>query len=113
MLSQILVSSDVNIYDLVQFDASQELWVNANKAGGLLGIVCGLPEDESVERVAFVRFSGQVQARATREINAQGGALAVENGGVYVASDPESSSGRYILPSRQAVPVGALCPITL
>ena len=109
---KIPVDQNVEVRDLVSYDTESGTWKRATNLNTLLGVVCGLPEEQNGELLAFARFSGELEARASQEIPVEGGSLAVEDGGVYVSTS-EDQNGRFILPDLNTTPAGGFCVIKL
>lgn len=82
MYSVLPIASDVQRNDIVSFNGSS--WARASDSNSMVGAVTGEPFEQDGLRLAEVTFAGVALVRAARAIDAQGGGLAVENGGAYV-----------------------------
>ena len=88
MFTRLKVSESLQVGAVVSFDATSQSWTNAADISALVGIVGGAPTQSEGDDfwTAEIIFSGLAYARCTRDIPAEGGMLAVENGGVYVGA---------------------------
>lgn len=81
MFTTLKLSSSLPLGSVVSFDGSA--WSPAQDASQLVGVT-GDAFEQDGSWYAPVTFAGECFAIASRSIDAQGGGLAVENGGVFV-----------------------------
>jgi hypothetical protein len=74
------------IGSIVSFDTSAQAWGLAQDSTQLIGVISEQPFEHEGAVYAAVTFGGVAFARASRDIEPQGGGLAVENGGAYVGA---------------------------
>ena len=82
MFTTLKISSSLPLGTVVSFNGVD--WSPAQDASQLVGVVSGDPFELEGSWYAPVTFAGECFAIASRSIDAQGGGLAVENGGAYV-----------------------------
>lgn len=73
--------------NVVAYDSTLNKWALATSTNSLLGVAiqdCFVDQDNTDRHIVAVKFQGNVQAIASRDITNQGGCLNVENGRVYI-----------------------------
>lgn len=85
MFTTLKLISNLPVGTIVAYDASSQAWHSATDSTQLIGVISGEPfEDDEGVFYAAVTFGGPCLAIAARDITAEGGGLAVENGAAYV-----------------------------
>jgi len=88
MFTRLKVNESLQVGAVVSFDATSQDWVDATDISALVGIVKTAPSQAEGDDffTAEITFSGLAYAKASRNIPAEGGMMAVESGGVYVGA---------------------------
>ena len=99
MFVKVRVNSSLKIGDVVSFDTTSQLWTTASDLSALVGILRTAPAQAEGDDffTAEIVFSGLAYAKASRDIPAEGGMMAVESGGVYAGA--VSSACGVVAPS--------------
>ena len=96
-IMRLCCDSTIEKYDIIEFDIIKKKWVKANNNDSFIGVVV----DDIVEIdsmfFCFASFSGEQEAKNSRQITVNGGSFLVENGKLYL-SDSLNDKYRYILP---------------
>ena len=88
MYTRLKVSENLQVGTVVSFNTTSQGWVDATDISALVGIVKTAPSQAEGDDfwTAEIVFSGLAYAKASRDIPAEGGMMAVESGGVYAGA---------------------------
>ena len=88
MYTRLKVSESLQVGAVVSFNTTSQGWVDAADISALVGIVKTAPSQVEGDDfwTAEIIFSGLAYAKASRDIPAEGGMMAIESGGVYAGA---------------------------
>ena len=88
MFTRLKVNESLQVGTAVSFDTTSQSWILATDISALVGIVTTAPSQAEGDDffTSEIIFSGLAYAKASRDIPAEGGMMAVEAGGVYVGN---------------------------
>ena len=87
MWIRVLTNADIVAGDVLSFDEVSNRWIKATNISSPVGVArndASLKIDSTTDYVVEIVMQGQVLAKSSRAIQAQGGRMNVENGAVYV-----------------------------